>query len=171
MSDAKRHVYSQQIDGKQQKIPHRGLYSNWHTRGSTTPGAESDIYDCLVIRVNTCSIPFGRSSAVQEWTWRRWFPRDWGPVSQDGCIGVCGTVRWTVHPRPGLLAPLHAPAAIITTTSTSLCLASSVSVNAKLPEFAAERRRLQRGARSYQSISPARRTLSSKPAGRRCCCR
>ena len=37
--------------------------------------------------------------------------------------------------------------------------------------FAAERRRLHHGARSYRSISRARRALSSKPAGRRCCCR
>jgi len=48
-----------------------------------------------------------------------------------------------------------------------------------LPAFAAERRRLQHGARS---TAPAPRTqlaidiiclqaLSSKPAGRRCCCR
>jgi len=40
-----------------------------------------------------------------------------------------------------------------------------------LPTFAAEHRRLQHGARSYRSISTARMALSSKPAGRRCCCR
>ena len=40
-----------------------------------------------------------------------------------------------------------------------------------LPAFAAERRRLQHGARSCRSTYPACMALSSKPAGRRCCCR
>jgi len=40
-----------------------------------------------------------------------------------------------------------------------------------LPAFPAKRRRLQHGARSYLSMSPASMELSSKPAGSRCCCR
>jgi len=40
-----------------------------------------------------------------------------------------------------------------------------------LPAFAAERWRLLHGARSCRSISPTRRALSSKLAGRRCSCR
>ena len=52
------------------------------------------------------------------------------------------------------------------------------AVNVTLPAFAAERRaaapaaqHLKRGARNYRSISPAPMALSSKPTGRRCCCR
>jgi len=40
-----------------------------------------------------------------------------------------------------------------------------------LPAFAAERRRPQHDAHSHQAIFPACRALSSKPTGRRCCCR
>jgi len=40
-----------------------------------------------------------------------------------------------------------------------------------LPAFVAERRHLQHNDCSCRSISPAHRSLSSKQAGRRCCCR
>ena len=54
---------------------------------------------------------------------------------------------------------------------TSLCWALNMTLSA----FAAERRRLQHGARSapahsYRSIFPTHRMLSSKTAGHRCCC-
>jgi len=41
--------------------------------------------------------------------------------------------------------------------------------NVTLPAFAAERRLVLHGARSYRSISPAGRARSSKSAGGRCC--
>ena len=41
------------------------------------------------------------------------------------------------------------------------------ALNMTLPAFVAERWRLQHGARSYLSMSPADRALSSKPAGHR----
>ena len=47
----------------------------------------------------------------------------------------------------------------------------SSALNMTLPAFAVERRRLQHSARSYRSISPARRVLGSKPASCRCCSR
>jgi len=45
------------------------------------------------------------------------------------------------------------------------------AVNMTLPAFSAGHRHLQHGACTYRPVSPARRALSSKPAGRRCCCR
>ena len=47
---------------------------------------------------------------------------------------------------------------------------SPSALNVTLPAFAAERRRLLHGARG-RSLSPARRALSSKPAGSQHCCR
>jgi len=41
------------------------------------------------------------------------------------------------------------------------------ALNMTLPAFVAERWRLQHGAHSYLSMSPADRALSSKPAGHR----
>jgi len=68
----------------------------------------------------------------------------------------------------------HLHSAVLTTivTNAPVCVEPpSSALNKTLPAFDDKRRRLHHGARpqrrSYRSISPARRALSSKPAGRR----
>jgi len=87
------------------------------------------------------------------------------------CIPLSRAARWTSPP-----AQSPTPDTFPRTTSTkhgtnSNKTSQTLTVKVTLHAFAAERRHLLHGARSCRSISPARRALSSKPTGRRCCSR
>ena len=65
---------------------------------------------------------------------------------------------------------LHGRCMLVARVNIRVCDELPTSArNVTMPAVAAER--LQHGARSYRSISPACRALSSKPTGRRCCYR
>jgi len=111
-------------------------------------------------------------------------PSAYTGISKSTWIGNCLSITQSAYVRPkqhsfGELIGESPPPHILWNPSS--CMLKQVFVeppsalNIMLPVFAAERRRLQNNAcqqaRGYWLISPARRALSSKPAGHRCCCR
>ena len=123
---------------------HRAVWSSIHVRCRSDLVSRWPRWRPECRRTSSCC---RRKSSSSPATCRSWSPCPWD---------TSPWIRTTAYTTPASQVCVQPPS-------------SAVSVT--LPAFAAERWLLQHGACSARSIYPAHRAFSSKPAGRRCCCR